>query len=181
MTTPGLNAIGYCVNYSQQGEWAFSLALEIARRHSLQLNVFHFVSDPYKTGGIDHSPFENENGEQTLIEMEKKMRLHYDDRLGDYLDVGFRLCEENEWTELHRCLCKHEFQLLVLALPSKEAAFGSRRLIDFADGFVCPVVLVGPDAETEITLNEPARLIAYRVGLDRISRNSLSLAPQLRL
>ena len=131
MTTPEINAIGYCVNYSKQGDWAFALALEIARRHKLQLNIFHFTSNPYEKGRSRRGPME-ELDEQTLIEMEKKMRLHYDERLGDYLDVGFRLCEENEWTELHRCLCKHEFQLLVLALPSKDAPFGDRRLIDFA-------------------------------------------------
>ena len=57
----------------------------------------------------------------------------------------------------------------------------NRLLIDFADGFVCPVVLVGPDAETEITLNEPARLIAYRVGLDKKREKTTSLASHLQM
>jgi hypothetical protein len=166
MTTASINAIGYCVNYSEQGEWAFSLALDIARRNELQLNIFHFVADPYNKG-VDKTDDLNEaEREQMMIDLEREMRMYYDERLGDYLDAGFRLCEENEWTELHRCLCKQEFQLLVLALPSVEATFGTRRLVDFAKRFVCPVVLVGPDAKTELTLNEPARLIAYRLGLD---------------
>ena len=165
MTTPGMSAIGYCVNYSKQGEWAFSLALDLARRHGLQLNIFHFVSDPYKRGDVAQTS-QRVVDDKSLIEMEREMRLHYDERLGDYLDAGFRLCEENEWTELHRCLCNHEFQLLVLARPSFGATFGDRLLTEFADGFVCPVVLVGPDDETELALNEPARLMAYRLGLD---------------
>lgn len=165
MTTPGIKAIGYCVNYNKQGEWAFSLALNLARCHELQLNIFHFVSDPYKREEVEHKS-QRTVDEKSLIEMERKMRLHYDERLGDYLDVGFRLCEKREWIELHRCLCKHEFQLLVLARPSLDATFGERLLTEFADDFVCPVILVGPDAETELTLNEPARLMAYRLGLD---------------
>ena len=177
MTTPGLKAIGYCVNYSKQGEWAFALALDLAMRYELQLNIFHFVSDPYqaKAAARPTSP-----GDEALVEIEKKMRLHYDERLGDYLDVGFRLCEQNEWTELHRCLCKHEFQLLVLARPTSDATFGSRLLTEFADGFVCPVVLVGPHAGTELTFNEPARLMAYRLGLDQFgTAKSARLASNL--
>ncbi len=175
MTTPGIKAIGYCVNYSKQGEWAFSLALDLARRNGLQLNIFCFVSDPYDKGD-DKQPPHAAVDEASLIEMEKLMRLHYDERLGDYLDAGFRLCRENEWTELHRCLCKHEFQLLVLARPTLEATFGDRLLTRFAQDFVCPVVLVGPDAETDLVFNDPARLMAYRLGWDDEEKESAKLA-----
>ncbi len=183
MTTPGIRSIGYCVNYSEQGEWAFSLALDLARRHGLQLNIFHFVADPYTRRDAARAS-NREVDEKTLIAMEKKMRLHYDERLGDYLDVGFRLCEENAWTELHRCLCKHEFQLLVLARPSMAATFGDRPLTEFAGDFVCPVVLVGPDAESDLALNDPARLVAYRLGLDEDPKRNakpLRLASNLHL
>ena len=160
MTTPEIRAIGYCVNYDDAGERAFEFALGLAQRNGLQLNIFHFVDDPYQPGPLKKpSP-------QELVDIEKKMRLHYDARLGDYLDVGFRLCESNEWTELHRCLCKKEFQLLVLAMPQKDATFGRRSLVRFADDFVCPVVLVGPCAEETLIYNEPARLIAYRLGIN---------------
>lgn len=173
MTTPEIRAIGYCVNYSEQGEWAFSLALDIARRNGLQLNIFHFVSDPYRDPSAGIPATTATPSEATLIEMEKQMRLHYDERLGDYLNVGFRLCMENEWTELHRCLCKREFQLLVLALPSKKASFGNRTLQEFAARFVCPVALVGPESADVVTLNEPARLIAYRLGLESAIENRI--------
>ena len=45
------------------------------------------------------------------------MRLYYDDLAGEYLEIGFRLCFDNTWRELHRCLAGQEFQLLVLGQP----------------------------------------------------------------
>ena len=38
-------------------------------------------------------------------------------------------------------------------------------LEEFADTFVCPVVLIGPSSPHEFRLNSPARLIADRLGL----------------
>ena len=165
MTTPRIKAIGYCANYTPQGEWAFSLAFDMATRHNLQLNVFQFVNDPYRDAAAKETGTPEGTPRPDLVQMEKTLRLHYDERLGDYDDVGFRLCEDNEWTELHRCLCKHEFQLLVMANPYEKTLFGKRTLIDFARDFVSPVILVGPNDEKELTLNAPAKLVAYRVGL----------------
>ena len=168
MTTPRIKAIGYCANDTEPGEWAFSLALDMASRHRLQLNIFQFVSDPYRDGdGADPEVTAADRNAVDLVEMEKRLRLHYDDLLGEYTDVGFRLCEDNEWTELHRCLCKQEFQLLVMANPYPNTLFGKRTLVDFARNFVSPVVLVGPTAPTELSLNAPAKLVAYRVGLEK--------------
>lgn len=170
MTTPNIHSIGYCVNYTQQGDWAFDLAFDIAQRYRLQLNIFHFLSDPYNPADNASDSLKGEARSNRIIEMERYMRLYYDDRLGDYTDVGFRLCEYNEWTELHRCLNHREFQLLVLGLPSRDATFGRRNLVSFANSFVCPVVLVGPDSQGNITLNDPARLISYRLGLEKYNR-----------
>lgn len=174
MTTPGIDSIGYCVNYTEQGDWAFELALGISRRYRLQLNIFHFLSDPYDRYATTSPNLSKEHRTKLSIDLERQMRLYYEDRLGDYLDVGFRLCEDNEWTELHRCLSKREFQLLVLAMPDMGATFGRRDLVEFAQGFVCPVALVGPSKPTEISLNDPARLISYRVGIDQMATEFVS-------
>jgi hypothetical protein len=99
------------------------------------------------------------------IEREKELRLYYDARLGDHLEAGFRVCEEGEWTELHRCLCKREFQLLVLAYPQYEATFAGKPLVEFARRFVCPVVLVGPHSPDEYHLNSPAALVADKLEI----------------
>lgn len=165
MTMPSIEAVGFCAQYSPQGDWAFDLALAIARRHSLQLNIFHFLSDPYDPDDREEEGRNREESLQLAVDKEKQLRLYYDPKLDDYLDVGFRLCEDREWTELHRCLSRREFQVLVLAYPSHGATFGGRSIEDFADRFVCPVVLVGPTSPFDIKLNNPARLIAERLGL----------------
>jgi hypothetical protein len=165
MTTTSIHAIGFCAHYSRQGDWAFGLALRLARAQGLQLNVFHFLKDPYQKKEVDVEPPSRSERERLVIEQEKELRLYYDEKLGDYLAAGFRLCEDNGWKELHHCLCKREFQVLVLAFPSYDAEFAGRPLVDFAYAFTCPVVLVGPRRSDELYLNRPAALLADRMSL----------------
>ena len=111
MAIPTFNAIGYCAHYSKQGNWAFDIALELSKAHNIRLNVFYFLSDPFipndtKIKNLSHSEIE-----KIAVKEEKKLRLYYDDRAGEYLNVGFRVCYDNSWTELHRCLIIREFQL----------------------------------------------------------------------
>ena len=157
MTTLSIKSIGFCVNYTPQGDRAFALALDLARRNHLQLNIFHFLHDPYDAAS-PRDPLTGKEREQRLIELERTMRLYYDEMLGDYLDVGFRLCERNERTELHRCLAKREFQLLVMAYPNEDACFGNQPLLTFVSSFVCPVIVVGPTPDG-VGFNTPARLV----------------------
>jgi len=181
MTTTAIDAVGFCAHYSPEGDWAFDFALALARRHGRRLNIFHFLSDPYAVvyEGLDElSPAARE---QLLIDRERELRFYYDERLGDYLEAGFRVCENEEWTELHRCLCKREFQVLVVGVPGPDAVFGGRPIGDFARSFVCPVVLVGPGRPDEIHLNDPAALLADALGLEpggwqRLSRMA-AMAP----
>ncbi|MGW8178230.1 MAG: hypothetical protein ACWGQW_05595 [bacterium] len=91
--------------------------------------------------------------------------MYYDELAGDYLEVGFRLCEDNEWTELHRCLLKREFQVLVLGYENDDAMFGGKPILEFANAFVSPVVLVGPKYPDEFYLNASAGLISDKLGL----------------
>jgi hypothetical protein len=165
MTTTRIDAVGYCAHYSPQGDWAFEFALALSRARSLRLNIFHFLFDPYDPRAANGSPPDADDRARRIIEREREMRLYYDSRLGDFLDVGFRLCEDRGWLELHRCLTKREFQVLVLARPDYGVAFAGKPLEAFADEFVCPVVLIGPSSPTEFRLNSPARLIADRLGL----------------
>ena len=166
MTMTSLQAVGYCAHYSTQGDWALSLALAMARRNGLQLNIFHFLSDPYSSGDRTEPLLDGEQLRSVVVQKEKELRMRYDPKLGDYLDVGFRLCEDCEWTELHRCLTRREFQVLVLACPQYDSTFGGKPVDEFMDSFVCPVVLVGPTSPLDVRLNSPARLIAQRLGLE---------------
>ena len=165
MTVPALRAVGFCAHYSQQGDWAFDYALRLSKSYSLQLNVFHFLADPYAFPPETTRHISKSERDRLAIEKERELRMYYDELAGDYLEVGFRLCENNEWTELHRCLVKREFQVLVLGYPSEESVFGGRPILEFANAFVSPVVLVGPRRPGEFYLNAAAVLMWDRLGM----------------
>jgi hypothetical protein len=166
MTVPNIKAVGFCAHYSEQGDWAFDYALYLSKRHSLRLNVFHFLSDPYDPGDDAIGCLPKGEIERIAVERERELRMYYDERAGDYLDVGFRLCYDDSWRELHRCLLIHEFQLLVLGYVSPEAFFTRKPIEKFAHEFVCPVVLVGPEAPDQYRLNSRAALLVDKLGLD---------------
>lgn len=165
MAIPTLNAIGFCAHYSEPGDWAFDYALQVSREHRVQLNVFHFLEDPYDPTDTTGQNLSAHERTRLAIDRERELRLYYDQRAGDYLDVGFRLCADNEWTELHRCLLIREFQVLVLGYPQPAASFAGRPIEEFADQFVCPVVLVGPEAADQYRLNSRAALISEKLIL----------------
>jgi len=165
MTVVNINAVGFCAHYSQEGDWAFDFALGLSRRRSAPLNVFHFLSDPYNPDDTDAQQMAPDDRAKLAIVREKELRLYYDKRAGDYLDVGFRLCEDREWTELHRCLLIREFQVLVLGYVGPSAIFAGKPIEEFAHSFVSPVVLVGPSSADELRLNSRAALIADKLGI----------------
>lgn len=173
MAIPTLNAVGFCAHYSDQGDWAFDYALRLSRRHQLQLNVFHFLSDPYDPEDTLSDLLSDADRAKLAVEREKELRMYYDRRAGDYLDVGFRLCEDAEWTELHRCLVVREFQVLVLGYIRRDVSFGLQPIETFADSFICPVVLVGPDRPDQFYLNSRAQMILDKLGLEPGSWSSL--------
>ena len=165
MAIPTLQAIGFCAHYSTPGDWAFDYALGLCRRHALRLNVFHFLSDTYDPTDKIAEKLSPKERAKLAIEREKELRLYYDRRAMDYLEVGFRLCEDNEWTELHRCLVVREFQVLVLGYIEPPVTFAGKPLEEFANSFVCPVVLVGPESAQQYHLNSQAAMIHTELGL----------------
>jgi hypothetical protein len=165
MTVTAIDAVGFCAHYSPQGDWAFAFALAVARRHRRRLNIFHFLSDPYDAVHRGFNELSPTDRRQLLITRERELRFYYDERLGDYVEAGFRVCEDEGWTELHRCLCKREFQVLVLGVPGHDVVFGGRPIEEFAQSFICPVVLVGPDRPQQVSLNNPAAILADTLGL----------------
>ncbi len=167
MTTLSVDAVGLCAHFSTQGDWAFDYAFALARRREVPLNVFHFLEDPFDPADTSGRVLAPQQRARLIIDRERELRFRYEDKLGDFLIAGFRLCEENEWTELHRCLTKREFQVLVLPWPRHGCTFGRRSLEEFVDAFVCPIVVVGPDSPYELSLNHPATLILDQLGLAR--------------
>jgi len=165
MAIPTLNAIGFCAHYSKPGDWAFNYALRLSRMHEIQLNVFHFLEDPYNPADHSAADLSKDERAKLAIERERELRIYYDSLANDYLEVGFRLCEDNEWTELHRCLIIREFQILVLGYVRPDAKFAGYPIEEFANDFICPVILVGPEHPDQFRLNSRAALIVSRLGL----------------
>jgi len=166
MATPTFSAVGFCAHYSEQGDWAFDFALRLSRLHQIQLNVFHFLADPYDPEHRADKRLSDAERARIAVEREKELRLYYDQRAGDYLKVGFRLCEDAEWVELHRCLMVREFQVLVLGCVRRDCLFGVKPIEEFAESFICPVILVGPDRPNQFRLNTRAQLILDKLGLE---------------
>ena len=131
----------------------------------MPLKVFHFLTDPYDPLAVPPTGVPREETRRLAVQKERELRLYYDARAGDYLNVGFRLCEDNSWRELHRCLLVREFQVLVLGYVAPDAHFAGKPLQTFADSFVCPVVLVGPDDARQFRLNGAAALVSDKLRL----------------
>jgi hypothetical protein len=166
MAIPTFNAVGFCAHYSKQGDWAFDLALELSKAQKVKLNVFHFLTDPFDPTDTRAMDLSSSELKKLAITEEKKLRLYYDERAGEYLDVGFRVCYDSSWVELHRCLIIREFQLLVLGYTKKGAFFARKPIEEFADSFISPVILVGPDQPEQLFFNSRASLISHNLGLN---------------
>ncbi len=157
-----LKGIGLCAAFSMQGDWAFDYALTLARAHRVRLNIFHVLDSPYKLRRdvvfVDAEHTKTAQATPALLaEKEKEFRQVYDERLGDYVDVGFRLCEGTQEWELRKCLRRGEYDILVMGYEKVGAAFGEIHTIEeFAGSFRSPVVLVGTDAPDSFHINRLA-------------------------
>ncbi|MFC1835108.1 universal stress protein [Thermodesulfobacteriota bacterium] len=158
-----MKGIGLCAIFSQQGDWAFDYALSLARNHKTRLNIFHFLESPYALRRdvvfVDAEKKKTAPVTPELItEKDKAMREMYDPLLGDYADVGFRLCEGNDEWELRKCFKRGEYEVLVIGYKAVGADFGGTTTIEeFASKFKGPVVLVGPDAADSYYINAHAK------------------------
>jgi hypothetical protein len=165
LAIPTFNAVGFCAHYSKQGDWAFDFALQLSQKHNVQLNVFHFLQDPYDPNYTIAKHLTRPEIEKMAIAEEKELRLYYDKLAGEYLKIGFRECYEDSWTELHRCLKISEFQLLVLGYTKKEAVFVKKPIEEFASDFISPVILVGPENPKQLCLNHQAALLSSKLEI----------------
>jgi len=100
VTTLAVKDIGFCAHFSSQGDWAFELALSLARRLGHRLNIFHF---PHLDSSVSNLPAGRLDDDE-LIALDRRVREYYDDKLGDFVEAGFRVCEDFVDTELRRCL-----------------------------------------------------------------------------
>jgi hypothetical protein len=166
-----MNGIGLCALFSRQGDWAFDYALRLAREHQTRLNIFHFLESPYtlrrdvvfvdaeKTQTAPVTP-------ELIAAKDKELRMGFDSRLGDYLDVGFRLCEGAHEVELRKCFKKGDYEVLVIGYQAKGASFGGTTTIEeFCHKFHGPVVLVGPEAPDMFYINDAAQKMLDQLNI----------------
>ena len=168
MTTLTLKSIGLCAHFSPVGDRAMRYALALAKRYQLQLNIFAFPHSPFEPHDQDEPQgVKDEEREKNLVLADRQLRMYYEDRLGDYLDVGFRVCEGQEGVELRRCLKRGEYELLVIPYLETGGTFGNMPIEEFATHFLAPVVLVGRWRKVRYYLNAQAVLLADKLNLFR--------------
>jgi hypothetical protein len=165
MTVLSFRNIGLCAHYSPTGDRALRYALGLARHHGVKLNIFSFLHDPFtETAGTEPELAPRER-DRRLVTADQALREYYDGRLGDVLDVGFRVCEGSENVELRRCLKRGEYQILVMPYLEPGGQFGDLTIEDFAMRFLAPVVLVGRGRRVRYYLNPQAVILGDKLNL----------------
>ncbi|MCP4727037.1 MAG: hypothetical protein GY863_18500 [bacterium] len=161
MVNPRANQIGLVAHYSDQGNWAFNEAFELAKRKDLQLNIFCFSETTFnKPFDLEQKDTEDVKLKEILLAEERKLREHFDDMLDDYVDVGFKLCSRKKHNfELKSCMIKNEFQILVIPFIDYDMKMDDMPIKDFAGSFGAPVILIGPEKEDQYHINYPADLL----------------------
>jgi hypothetical protein len=178
-TVGKMKGVGLRSSFSRQGDWAFEYALSLARHHNCSLNIFHFFESPYtlrkdvvfldaeKRATIHVTP-------DYLAKKDKEMRQHWDERLGDYLKVGFRLCEGNNEWELMKCFKKGDYESLIVGYDANGADFGDGTTIEeFSQKFKGPMVLVGPDSPDQYHVNRAAEKRLYELLIPESNWNRI--------
>lgn len=165
-----MKPIGLCSHYSRQGDWAFHYAFSLARKHDIQLNIFHWLESPFRfRRDFVYADDKKEKlvrvTNELIAKKELELREYYDFWLEDFVKVGFRLCEGNEGAELLRCLHRKEYDLLVLGYVERGADFGGEPIEKFAAKFRVPVIMVGPDKPNSYHLNKRAVEIVDQLGV----------------
>lgn len=161
MTTIAVKDVGFCADLSPQGDWAFDYALSLARSLNLGLKVFYLPDLAWDTIEVPRlSPDESDA-------LDRRVREYYETRLGDFVDVGFRVCEGFADRELRRCLMDREYQVLVLAYRDFGMRFAGRAIEEFAYAFNGPVVMVGPDRPGQFFVNPSAALLCCQLELEQ--------------
>jgi hypothetical protein len=175
VTRVTVEKIGLVSDYSEQGDWAFDVAFGLAKSRK-QLNIFRFLESPFdlRLDITSSQLLMHAITAEELVAKDKELREYYDDRLGDYENVGFRICESGRHNlELHRCLKKKDYQLLVIPYVQFGATFSNMPIEEFAYRFTAPVILVGPRQPIELHLNPPAALILDTLDLEKEACNMI--------
>jgi len=156
--------IGLCTHFTETDDWAFEYALELARSRHCHLNICHWLKSPYQIRRdivFDDlfTPQETVSiTPQLLNKFELQLRQYYEPKLGDFTDVGFKLCEGAYQVELLRCFRQHLLDLVVMGYqePDPVTSLVEQPVELFATNLDYPLVIVGADGPNTFTLNAKA-------------------------
>ena len=159
-----MKKIGLCTHFSQSDEWAFDFALELVRKQGWQLTICHWLNSPYSLRRDMVYPTLHEGGEPQpitpalLTKLELELRQYFEPKLGNFTDVGFKLCEGMYQVELARCFRQNLLDLVVLGYPPTDPETSNEQpLEEFAAHLNYPLVIVGPDTPDHFMLNQAAQ------------------------
>jgi hypothetical protein len=95
---------------------------------------------------------------QLLNRFELQLRQYYEPKLGDFTDIGFKLCEGAYQVELLRCFREHLLDLVVMGFQEPDSATSSieQPVELFAAKLEYPLIIVGVDGPNSFILNAKA-------------------------
>ena len=165
--------IGLCTHFSKTDEWAFAYAFNLARTQHLHLNICHWLESPYQLRRdiVYNDLFATQETvpitPAILTKFERQLREYYEPRLGDFTEVGFKLCEGAYQVELIRCFRQHFLDLVVIGYqePNPEASSSEQPLEIFALNLPYPIVIVGADGPDSFLLNAKAFELRQQLAL----------------
>lgn len=159
-----MTTIGLCTHFSQTDEWAFDYALTLAKANKWHLIICHWLQSPYslRRDMVNDDLFNPQKtvpvDEKLLVKLEYQLREYFDQKLGDFTDVAFKLCEGNYQVELNRCIRQHLLDLVVMGYQDQqdlqEDSERPQELFALEADF--PMIIVGADGLQTYQINQKA-------------------------
>jgi hypothetical protein len=158
-----MTTIGLCTHLCETDDWAFDYALKLVKTHDWQLNICHWLPSPYRLrrdmipDDLFHPVHSIPANPQLLAQLELQLRQYYDDRLGDFTNVAFKLCEGMYQVEMVRCFRQHLLDLVIMGyLPQHTLEPDAKPVDEFSLYLAYPLVIVGHQGPNTFLLNPKA-------------------------
>lgn len=159
-----MTTIGLCTHFSQSDEWAFEYALKVAKENQWKMIICHWLESPYslRRDMVEDDLFQPTStvpvDEKLLVKLEYQLREYYDQKLGDFTDVAFKLCEGNYQVELTRCFRQNLLDLVVMGYQPQQDDHESSDQPQELFALDCdfPLIIVGAEGPGSFLINPKA-------------------------
>ncbi len=124
----------YCTDFSEDADYAFLTALDMAEKYQARLVVFHVLHSPYKYSRqvVDE---QSEGGEEAFLSPElldkgvQKLKEKYGPKLGGFQDYEYQVVGGVPFVEIIRFARAHNVDFIVLGASGSsdldKTTFGS--------------------------------------------------------